>query len=338
MTENNRPPSAKAVAELAGVSPTTVSRVLSGQAVAIPQETQDRVLAAARKLHYRPNSLARALRKGKTQSIGLVVPDISDAYFFQLARGVEDVAQAAGCVVILTNTDRMPSREAVCVNLLLDKQVDGIVFAGGGIDGDAHLTDFEWGVTKVITVGPHHLPFPSITVDDAAAISDAVHHLAEISCRRILCLAGRPNWLVTQRRLAGYRSAVAELGLRDDPDLVVFSDFTELAGEEATTKALATGEFDGVIAFNDYTAIGAIRALEDAGIRVPEDVAVVGCDDIPVARMLRPTLTSISFSQYEFGRTAATMILRSESLPADHVETFPHELVRRQSTERSSRA
>lgn len=334
MTAGARPGTAKAVAELAGVSVTTVSRVLSGQASAIPQETQDRVFAAARQLRYRPNSLARALRKGTTQSIGLIVPDISDAYFHQVARGVEDVAQAAGCVVILTNTDRVPAREEACVNLLLDKRVDGIVFAGGGIDDDTHLDGFDWSSTRVVTIGPHQLPFPSITVDDSAAISDAVHHLAEISCRRILCLAGQPNWLVTQRRLAGYRQAVAELGLDADPELVVYGDFTESAGEELTAKALAAGSFDGVIAFNDYAAIGAMHALASAGVRVPDDVAVIGCDDIPVARMVHPALTSVSFSQYEFGRNAAEMILGSDPLPAGQRITFPHELLRRHSTAR----
>jgi LacI family transcriptional regulator, galactose operon repressor len=334
MTGSARPGTAKAVAELAGVSVTTVSRVLSGQATAIPPETQDRVLAAARELRYRPNSLARALRKGTTQSIGLIVPDISDAYFHQVARGVEDVAQAAGCVVILTNTDRVPGREEACVNLLLDKRVDGIVFAGGGIDDDSHLGGFAWGSTRVITIGPHQLPFPSITVDDATAISDAVHHLAEVSCRRVLCLAGQPNWLVTQRRLAGYRRAVRALGLADDPDLVAYGDFTESAGAELAAKALVGTSFDGVIAFNDYTAIGAMHALEAAGLRVPQDVAVVGCDDVPVARMVHPALSSIGFSQYEFGRKAAEMILSPASLRPDETVTFPHELVRRRSTDR----
>lgn len=329
-----RPGTAKAVAELAGVSVTTVSRVLSGQAVAIPQETQDRVLAAARKLHYRPNSLARALRKGTTQSIGLIVPDISDAYFHQVARGVEDVAQAADCVVILTNTDRVPTREEACVDLLLGKRVDGIVFAGGGIDDDSHLNGFDWASTRAIMIGPHRLEFPSITVDDAAAISDAVRHLAEVSCRRILCLAGKPNWLVTQRRLAGYRQSVRELGLADEEDLIAYGDFTELAGAELTSKAIANLSFDGVIAFNDYTAIGAMHALETAGLRVPDDVAVVGCDDIPVARMVHPALTSIGFSQYELGRKAAEMILAPELPRSGETITFPHELLRRQSTAR----
>lgn len=335
MTGSARPGTAKAVAELAGVSVTTVSRVLSGQAAAIPQETQDRVFAAARELRYRPNSLARALRKGTTQSIGLIVPDISDAYFHQLARGVEDVAQAAGCVVILTNTDRVPSREEACVNLLLDKRVDGIVFAGGGIDDDSHLRRFDWSATKVVMIGPHQLPAPSITVDDSAAISDAVHHLAEVGCHRVLCLAGRPNWLVTQRRLAGYRRAVAELGLADDEDLVAYGEFTELSGEELTAKAIAGTSFDGVIAFNDYTAIGAMHALTTAGVRVPEEVAVVGCDDIPVARMVHPALSSIGFSQYDFGRTAAELILDPAPLPGEESITFPHELVRRHSTARA---
>lgn len=337
MTDAHRAPTARAVAERAGVSVTTVSRVLSGQATAIPESTQNRVLEAARELRYRPNTLARALRKGTTQSIGLIVPDVSDAYFHQIARGVEDVAQAAGCVVILANTDRIPERELACVNLLLDKRVDGIVFAGGGVDDDAHLADTDWGSAKVIVVGPHALPFPSVTVDDTAAIADGVRHLHALSCRRVLCLAGRENWLITQRRLAGYRQAVGELGLDDDPGLVVFGDFTEASGEELTAKALASATpFDAVVAFNDYAAIGAVRAIREAGLRVPGDIAVVGCDDIPVARMVHPALTTIGFSQYDFGRTAAELLLDPSRIPADGNTTFPYELVIRDSTAHKS--
>jgi LacI family transcriptional regulator len=329
---------AKAVAERAGVSVTTVSRVLNGHTDVIPKHTQERVLEAARALGYRPNSLAVALRKGVTQTIGLVVPDIGDAYFHQVARGVEDVAQRAGYGVILTNTDRIPEREQTCVNLLLDKRVDGLIFAGGGIDGDAHLAKQAWGATRVVTIGPHELPFPSVLVDDAAAIATAVRHLAEVGCGRVLCLAGQPNWLVSQRRLVGYRQAVIEAGLDDDAELILFGEFSRDSAETRVREALKREiPFDGIVAFNDYCAIGALHALAASGLRVPEDVAVVGCDDIALSELVHPSLTSISFSQYELGRAAAEFLLAPPADADENVVVYPHRLTIRQSTSRADR-
>lgn len=326
---------AKAVAQRAGVSVTTVSRVLNGHADVIPKPTQDRVIEAARALGYRPNSLAVALRKGITRTIGLVVPDIGDAYFHQVARGVEDTAQPAGYGVILTNTDRIPERERTCVNLLLDKRVDGLIFAGGGIDDDRHLAGQAWGTTRVVTIGPHSLPFPSVLVDDAAAIATAVHHLAEIGCRRLLCLAGQPTWLVSQRRLDGYRLGVRQAGLDEDPELVLFGEFSRANAEARVRDALGRGlGFDGIVAFNDYCAIGALHALAAGGLSVPHDVAVVGCDDIAVSELVQPSLTSISFSQYELGRAAAKFLLAPPSDAEENVVTYPHRLTLRDSTAR----
>ena len=323
---------AKQVAARAGVSVTTVSRVLNGRADAIPPETQRRVIRAASELGYRANSLAVALRRGVTETVGLIVPDIGDAYFHQIARGVEDVAQPIGYGVLLTNTDRDPVREEAVVNMLLDKRVDGLIFAGGGVEGDTHLNDVAWGSTKVVMIGPHQLGFPSVRVDDAAAVASAVDHLVAIGRRRILCLTGQPSWLVSQERLTGYLRAVNAHRLQRDGDLVMPGDFTRVSGQKRVQDALAHGvRFDGVVAFNDYCAIGAIDALFDAGRRVPEDVAVVGCDDIPEAQLVRPSLTSISFSQYELGRAAAAILL--DTADADLARhTQPHTLAVRQST------
>lgn len=326
--------SAKEVAALAGVSVTTVSRVLSGQVEVIPKKTQDRVVAAAATLRYRPNSLARALRQGRTQTIGLIVPDISDAYFHKIARGVEDIAQAASHMVVIANTDRLPEREQACVNLLLDKQVDGIIFAGGGVNDDSHLNDYNWDGVSVITIGPHRLPFPAILVDDTAAIAAAVMHLVEVGCRRVLCLAGQPNWLVTRRRLDGYRQAVAAAGLDDDATLVLFGGFSQESGEEVTREAIGRGVvFDAIVAFNDYAAIGAMQILRAAGWRVPEDVAIIGCDNTNLACLVHPTLTSIGFPQYEFGRAAGQMLLGQRPTSEEPL-MFPHQLIKRESTNR----
>lgn len=315
-TEGRRPRAAQAtatvrtVAARAGVSITTVSRVLNGKTEAISEETRRRVLAAARELRYRPNSLAVGLRKGTTRTVGLIVPDISDSYFHLLARGVEDAAQAEGYTVVFCNTDRIPEKERRYVETLREKQVDALIFAGGGVAGDRHLRDAIWPGAKVVLIGPHRLNHPTVGVDNKAAIAAAVRHLAEQGYRRMACIAGRSEWLITRLRRDGLRKGLREAGLAEDPKLVWESGFTIAAGEEAITRALTAGlRFDGVIAFNDYSAVGAMRALKAAGRRVPDDVAVVGCDDIPLASLVEPQLSSLAFPLYDFGATAMRMVL-----------------------------
>jgi LacI family transcriptional regulator len=330
----------KTVASRAGVSVATVSRVLGDHADAVTPATRERVLQAAQELGYQPNALAVALRKGVTKTIGLIVPDISDAYFHQVARGVEDVAQEAGYAVVFCNSDRQVAKETQCLDLLRDKRVDGIIFCGGGVDDEGHLQRRDWGSAKVVAIGPHVVDFPSIRVDDTAAIETAIEHLATTGRRRVLCLAGEPEWLVTQRRLAGYRSAVERLGLDDDPALVSFHGFASADGRHAVSEALGSGlEFDSAIAFDDDAALGALAALHDAGRRVPEDVALVGCDDIPFSSLAHPPLTSIRFPTYDFGTTAAHMVLDMlAGRDVDRVVDFPFELRIRESSGGSSAA
>lgn len=329
---------AKAVAEWAGVSVTTVSRVLNGRGEAIPETTRSRVLAAAHELGYRPNSLAAALRKGITRTIGLLVPDIADAYFHQVARGVEDTAQAAGYMVIVCNTDRIAEKELAYVQLLHDKRADAIIFAGGGVDEEKHLAQYDWEHMRAVTIGPHRLPFPSIRVDDAGVIETAVQHLTEEGCRRILCIAGKPNWLITETRLEGHRRGVEKAGLAFDPELVVYAEFSQEAGYMVAQQALADGtDFDGILAFNDYLAIGAIQGLHACRRNVPGDVAVIGCDDIPAASLVRPQLSSVGFSQYEFGRGAMRAVLdMADGKSVEETTIFPYYIEKRASTKRTS--
>jgi LacI family transcriptional regulator len=321
-------PTAKAVAERAGVSVTTVSRVMNDRDGDISPETRDRVLEAARALRYRPSSLAGALRRGYTRTVGLIVPDISDAYFHQIARGIEDAAQPAGYSVILCNTDRVADKERSSIEVLYDQNVDAIVFAGGGVDDDRHLRDLPWDLIHVVTVGPHRLPFPSIRVDDAGTIRMAMDHLLDQGRTRVLCIAGNDNWLVSSERAKGYRQALETRDLPYDPRLMTPGDFTVRAGYESVGRALDEGvQFDGVMAFNDYSAIGAINALRDRGRRVPGDVAVVGCDDIPLASLVSPQVTSVSFPQREFGVAAMTAVLDLlASRPVEPVKEFDYHL------------
>jgi LacI family transcriptional regulator len=238
------------------------------------------------------------------------------------------VAQEAGYAVVFCNSDRKVDKETLCLDLLRDKRVDGIIFCGGGVDDERHLQGRNWGAAKVVAIGPHVVDLPSIRVDDSAAIEAAVAHLAGGGRRRVLCIAGQADWLVTQRRLAGYRAGIERFELVADPALVGFHGFSGADGRRAVTEAMASGvEFDAAIAFDDDAALGAMAALHDAGRRVPEDVALIGCDDNPFASLVHPSLSTIRFPTYDFGATAAHMVL--DMLAGSDVERvveFPFEL------------
>jgi LacI family transcriptional regulator len=324
------------VARRAGVSPTTVSRVLNGKAIELSEATRLQVMRVAREMHYRPNGLAVGLRKSATRMIGLIIPDILDSYFHIIARAVADTALDDGFVTIVCNTDRVPAHERMVVELLSDRHVDGIIFAGGGVDGDAHLRDGLWAECPVVAIGPHQLPFPTVQVDNVAAIRSAVAHLVDGGAASIACLGGRPNWLIHQERLRGYLQGLADAGRVPNEALIWTGDFGYETGYAVTRDGIAAGvPFDGIVAFNDNAAIGAIEALRAAGRNVPEDVLVFGCDDIPLARLVRPTLSSVSFSLRDFGAAATRTLL---AMIAGHgvaqVQEFPFQLVVRESSTR----
>jgi LacI family transcriptional regulator len=333
-------PTVKTVAALAGVSITTVSRVLNGKFDTLPAATRQRVVDAARELDYRPNSIAVGLRNRQTKTIGLMIPDIGNAYFHQLARGAEDEAVSLGYNVIFCNTDRRPDKEVMAIDLLSDKQVDGIIFTGGGLDDDTHVSDHLRAGANVVTVGPHRLPFPSIGVNDQAAIADAVGHLASQGCTRIACIGGHPGWLIHEERAHGYLRGLEEAGLPFDDALLWPSDMTVRAGSEIIERAVAEGlEFDGLVAFSDYAALSAMRTLRNHGRDVPRDVAVVGCDDIVFSTLVEPSMSSIAFPVLEMGAQATRMLVAmAEKKPVEQRVEFPFELHVRDSSSRTARA
>lgn len=337
MTEAPDKVTIRTVAALAGVSLTTVSRVLNGKADTISAETRERVLETARQLDYRPNRLGVNLRKGVTLTVGLVIPDITSSYFHLVARAVEDAAQAAGYTVILCNTDRNPRKERLYVDVLLEKRVDAIIFAGGGVDNDEHLRDCRWGDTKVVAIGPHHLPCPTVSFDQRAFTQAAVSHLIQQGCRRIACLGGQQNWLINQVRAVGFRDGLAAAGLETIHELIWPGDLTISAGARAVRAALEAGmRFDGIVSFSDYSAIGALRAVKEAGLHMPGDVAIIGCDDIEMASYVEPPLSSVALPSYEASTQAMQMVLdmtRGEEVP--EVVEYPFELKARASSLRA---
>lgn len=317
------------VAKAASVSVGTVSKVLNGKPGRISRETRERVAATASRLGYRPDPLARSLRIGSMHTLGLIVPELGDQYFEYIARGAEAAARDRGFGIVLSHTDRDPRRELEAIDFLIDKAVDGVVLCGGGIQQEEHLESLDWGTLRVVSVGPHQIDVPNLAVDNKGAMRAAVAHLAGLGRQRILCIAGQRDWLITAARLAAVRAAMAEHRLEVRPELLRCAGFTSAAGASAMTDVLAEGvQFDAILCFNDYAAVGAMAVLATAGWQVPEDVAVVGCDDTDIAAYARVPLTTIRFPAAELGAAAVRVLCDGENF----TEPFGFELITREST------
>jgi LacI family transcriptional regulator len=324
------------VAAAAGVSVATVSRVLSPASADVPmrKETRDKVERAIDELGYRPNDLARALLQHRTDAIGLVVPDISNPYYPPLVRGVEDAASSRGYRVVLCNTDRDPAKISGYLDTLIKTRVDGIVVAGGGwadlSDRTAVLGTYRTGL---VAVGRHLSAHPSVRVDNVAASRDAAEHLIGLGHRAIAFLGGPASSTTVQDRAQGYRDALEVAG-PTGPAAVRYGDFTEESGYAATRELLGTTPRPtALLCANDRIAIGAYAAAADAGRRVPDEVSVVGFDDTPIARYVRPTLTTVAIPTYDMGLAAVRLLLAQlEGDAASELETMATRLVLRDST------
>ena len=324
------------VAAAAGVSVATVSRVLNPASADVPmrKETRDKVERAIDELGYRPNDLARALLQHRTAAIGLVVPDISNPYYPPLVRGVEDAASSRGYRIVLCNTDRDPAKIAGYLDTLIKTRVDGIVVAGGGWadvpDRTAVLGNYRTGL---VAIGRHVTAHPSVRIDNVAASREAAGHLIGLGHRRIAFLGGPASSTTVQDRAQGYRDALKVAGPAEPAARVRYGDFTEESGYAATREILdVSPPPTALLCANDRIALGAYAAAADAGRRVPADVSIVGFDDTPVARYVRPTLTTVAIPTYEMGSAAVRMLLAQlGGSTASEIETMPTRLVVRDS-------
>lgn len=323
------------VARKAGVSIATVSRVLNNTGgYPVKTETRERVLSVVEELGYRPNDLARGLLSKKSRTIGLLIPDISNPYYPELSLGIEATASENGYSVIFCNTSRRAEKLEHYVDVLLQKRADGIIIAGGGTDFAPVLRamgDFELQVT---VIGRHGTLFPSIQVDNVAAANRATSHLLELGHQRVAFISGPLNLASAQDRLEGYKLALERLGGAKDECLVREGDFQYESGYTRAMSLLRDSDPPtAIFTANDRMAIGAISAAMDLGLNVPDELSVVGFDDIAMARYVRPTLTTVSLSDYEMGVSSMQSMLRQlrgEEVP--EVTWMPTELMIRQST------
>lgn len=320
------------VANRAGVSPTTVSHVVSGKRI-VGAQTRGAVLAAIRELGYRPNNVARNLRTRRSRMVAVVVPDITNPFYGVLTRGLADAMDAAGYGSYVCNTDGLPDREQRLLEDVLDRGADGIVLASGDVASSASLAPAVQ--TPIVCVGDalDHPFVDLVTADDEVGSHAATQHLLARGATRIAMVEGPAS--SGRPRAAGYRAALREAGRTPDPSLQVSGDWTRRGGREAMHLLLTSGARpDAVFCANDLMAIGAIDAARERGLRVPDDVAIAGFDDVDAATIVSPTLTTVRNPSYDTGRTAGELLLSrilGDYTAEGRTVVLPCPLVRRQS-------
>jgi LacI family transcriptional regulator len=298
------------VAREANVSTQTVSRALNNKGE-ISLETRQRVLEVVERLGYRPNSIARGLATNRTLALGLVVPDITNPFFSELARGVEDVALEHSYNVFLCNTIEDPKREVTMLGLLEDKRVDGVILCSSRLPDEQLLPLLRRHKAVVLVNRPAPPEVAGIVdVDDADGSRQAVQHLLAAGRQILGLLSGPPAAHSSWARSEGFAAGLMAAGRPVYPALIRHCT-PYLEGGYQTARALLAEhpEVDGLVCFNDLVAIGALQACAELGRRVPADVAIVGCDDILLAGLVTPALTTLRVSKPAIGAHAVHMLL-----------------------------
>ena len=302
------------VAEAAGVSVSTVSNALNGRTTAMTEETRERIQKAIATLKFHRSSLARSLVTRRTTTIGLLIAEIETPLFLQAMHYIEPRARSSN-YNLLVSVASNPEEEIQALDLLSEKQADGLIFFSTSEHVDeTHLVDLYDGDTPVVLVNraSRHPCFDQINWDNTRGVSLAVEHLIRLGHRRIALMTGPSNRMSTTERIAGYRQGLAAFGLPDNPDYTVQGDYTSAKSqwEEGARRILAMSPRPtAAIASDDAVAAYTMRTLQRAGVRVPEDIAVIGIDDQPFASYLNPTLTTVRLPIPEAGEMAVTMLI-----------------------------
>lgn len=304
------PPTIADVARAAGVSTATVSRVLNGN-TEVNAVLAGRVRAAVSQLAYRPSRIARSLRTRRTSIWAMIISDIRNPFFTDMVRGVEDVAYANGYSLVLCNAEEDPAKEADYLQLALAEHMAGVILTPTSATTDVTPL-LERGVA-LVTVD-RKLPggqVDRVLIDNAGGAEMAVSHLVDHGYWRIGCISGRTEVSTGSERLEGYKAGLRAHGIRVSRKLIAYGDFRESGGKAAMDELLARPERpDAVFVANNLMTLGALEAIAEAGLRVPDDIAVVGFDDVAWAALLRPSLTTIAQPTYEVGAETARMLLQ----------------------------
>jgi LacI family transcriptional regulator len=325
----------KDVARIAGVSIATVSRVINNTKP-VNEETRQRVMAAMEENYFRPNAMARGLVKKESALIGIVIPEFKNTVFDDLIDGISNTAKFYKYDILLCLTQGELRNEIHYLNLLREKQVDGIILSSSSLKPE-HITIIERPIIPCILVGQTSaVPFiPSVHVDNFSASYEAVITLINKGHRKIGMIRGPlGDNAAGEDRLRGYMAAIADAGIQLQPNWIIPGGFSVQEGFEAMSLMLGTGELPtALFVAADRTAIGAMNCLQEHGYRIPEDVSIMGFDDIDMSSVVRPKLSTVQYSSYEIGVTATRGIMkliRGEGTNTQHT-VVPHRVIIRDS-------
>lgn len=323
------------LARAAGVSVSTASRALTRGNHPVNEETRQRIVALAEELGYRPNLIARGLRTERTFTIGIIVDNIISPFSPTIIRGIQDYLQQHHYFSVIINADWNPESETKAIHDLISRSIDGVILVESWVRGANPTLD----LAEKPYVFVHRLfsrsDRNSVMVDDNYGARLAVDHLAALGHRRIAFIGGPADWDASANRLAGYQEALSRWGLEYDPSLVQGGDWELQSGVASTQAFLSLSDPPtAIVAANDLMALGAIYTIQETGLRVPEDIAVVGYDDREIASLSRPTITTVTLPCYEMGQASARMLLSlldNRDKPGEPVMTRGRLIVRESS-------
>ncbi|MEQ8153982.1 MAG: LacI family DNA-binding transcriptional regulator [Clostridiaceae bacterium] len=327
--------SIKDVAREAGVSIATVSRVLNDIDV-VNEETKKKVVDAIKKLGYRPNIVARSLKTQRTKTIGILVPDISSQFYPEIVRGAEDVSNIYDYNVILCNSDFDGEKEKEYLRVLKEKMVDGVLYMSSSLQDDILELINELDLkTVLVETKDKEGTLPSVIIDNVKAAYDATKYLLDKGLKNIGYIGMKKEalnaWAI---RYNGYEDALKEAGVEVDSELTYFKSLKASTGYEGVKEILASGKkLEGLICGSDEVAMGAINALRDSGIKVPEDVKVIGFNNISAAELFYPKITTVAQPMYDMGSVAMRMLIKIiNQKPIDQAHyVLEHDLIERDS-------
>jgi LacI family transcriptional regulator len=311
------------VASAAGVSLMTVSRAINGRD-GINEETRQRILKIAAGLGYRPSQIARGLVTHQSATLGLVMPDVANPFFAQIARGAEEIAYQHNYSLFLINTGEDSKREIDALNSLLEKEIDGAVLCSSRLSQQEMMTFLELLPAAVLVNRELKLPnnrVATLNVDDCSGTQSSLDYLVSKDRKNIALLAGPQFSVSGQRRVEGYHSGLHKHHLPIKPEYNISCAPTTQGGNEAALLMFHNNpEVDAVIAFNDLVAVGVMRACQQTARRVPEDVAVIGADDIPLAALTSPSLTTLHVDMTAIGENAMQALLHLIDSPEENAQ------------------
>lgn len=300
----------KDVAIQAKVSTATVSRALMNPDK-VSQSTRSRVEQAAIKVGYLPNSLGRNIKRSESHTILVLVPDICDPFFSEIIRGIEVTAAKQGYLVLIGDCAHQNQQEKTFINLIITKQIDGMLLLGSRLPFDASLEE-QKNLPPMVMANEFapELELPTVHIDNLTAAFNAVYYLQQLGHQRIGCIAGPEEMPLCHYRLQGYVQALRRTGLMVDPHYIVCGDFTFQAGAAALAQLLALPTPPtAVFCHSDVMALGALSQARQSGLRIPEDLSIMGFDDIALSQFCDPPLTTVQQPRFDIGREAMLLLL-----------------------------